>query len=134
MTDIPTFNGAKFSGEKPKSDETLLKIMEVLKIPHESRARILKVEKETDKQVRKKMKNSCDLIDKAVLDSKQEKTLLNKFNRLFREMKANGKDNGNELCVILDKLRNSGVLDEESSRTVFNAMGDIYDKSVFGKI
>ena len=42
--DIPTFDGAEFSGEKPLSDETLLKMMEMLKIPHENRVRILKEE------------------------------------------------------------------------------------------
>lgn len=42
--DIPTFDGAEFSGEKPLSDETLFKMMEMLKIPHENRARILKEE------------------------------------------------------------------------------------------
>ena len=42
--DIPIFDGAEFSGEKPLSDETLLKMMEMLKIPHENRARILKEE------------------------------------------------------------------------------------------
>jgi len=42
--DIPTFDGAEFSGEKPLSDETLFKMMEMLKIPHENRAHILKEE------------------------------------------------------------------------------------------
>ena len=35
LQDIPTFDGAEFSGEKPKSEETLTKIMEMLKIPQE---------------------------------------------------------------------------------------------------
>ena len=50
VTDIPTFDGAEFSGEKPKSDETLLKIMKMLKIPHQRHARILKEEREADNQ------------------------------------------------------------------------------------
>ena len=58
---IPTFDGAEFSGEKPKSDETLLKMMEMVGVPHDRRASILK-----------KMKNSYNLIDKATLDSKQD--------------------------------------------------------------
>jgi hypothetical protein len=41
---IPTFDGAEFI--RPKSDETLLRVMEMLKIPHKYRARILKEEKE----------------------------------------------------------------------------------------
>ena len=44
-------------------------------------------------------------------------TFLNKFSRLFREMK-NGKDNAEVLFLILDDLRKSGTLDEESCQTV----------------
>ena len=32
-SDIPTFDGAEFSGEKPKSEKTLIKIMDMLKFP-----------------------------------------------------------------------------------------------------
>ena len=67
---------------------------------------------------------------KALKDlSEQEKTLVDKFNQLLQEMEASGKDNGEELCVILNKLRNTGILDEESSQTLFNAMEDVYNKS-----
>ena len=45
-------------------------------------------------------------------------------------METNGKDNGEELSVILNKLRNTEILDEESSQALFNAMEDIYNKSV----
>ena len=54
-SDIPTFDGAEFSGEKPKSDGTLLNLMKMLRIPHEYRARFLKEEKEYD---RKRFANS----------------------------------------------------------------------------
>ena len=47
-SDIPTFDGAEFSGEKLKSDGTLLNLMKVLRIPHEYQARFLKEEKEYD--------------------------------------------------------------------------------------
>ena len=47
-SDIPTFDGAEFSGEKPKSEKTLVKIMDMLKIPNENRAEILKEEKNLD--------------------------------------------------------------------------------------
>ena len=57
-SDIPTFDGAEFSGEK--SDETLIKIMDMLNIPPENRAQILKEEKEFDKKVREKMKSLCN--------------------------------------------------------------------------
>ena len=46
--DIPTFDGVEFSGEKPKSEKTLVKIMDMLKIPNENRAEILKEEKNLD--------------------------------------------------------------------------------------
>ena len=38
--DIPTFDGAEFSGEKPKSRATLFKMMEMLKIPEHRRKKI----------------------------------------------------------------------------------------------
>ena len=41
-------------------------------------------------------------------------------------MEANGKDNGEELSVILNKLRNTEILDEESSQRLFNVMEDIH--------
>ena len=43
--DIPTFEEAEFSGVKLLTDETLLRMMEMMKITHENRARILKLEK-----------------------------------------------------------------------------------------
>ena len=51
---FPTFDGGEFSGEKPLSERTLLKIMDMLKIPHENRAQILKEELELDKKVWKR--------------------------------------------------------------------------------
>jgi len=43
--DIPTFEEAEFSGVKSLSEETLLRMMEMMKITYENRARILKLEK-----------------------------------------------------------------------------------------
>ena len=43
-SDIATFEGAEYAGEKPKSEKSLVKIMDKLKIPHENRAQILKEE------------------------------------------------------------------------------------------
>ena len=149
--DIPTFDGAEFCGDKPLSDDTLLRMMENLGVPPDRRARNLELfrkDQEKDKKVREKMKNSCNFID--TLDSKQddcptrqvkslkaykdlseeEKILVEKFNQLLRDMETNGKDNGEELSVILNKLRNTEILDEESSQRLFNVMEDIYNKSV----
>ena len=145
--DIPTFDGAEFCGDKPLSDDTLLRMMENLDVPPDRRARNLELfrkDQERDKKVREKMKNSCNVIDtldskqdgcptrqvkslKAYKDlSEQEKTLVDKFNQLLREMEVSGKDNGEELCVILNKLRNTGILDEETSQRLFNVMEDIH--------
>ena len=41
-------------------------------------------------------------------------------------MEVSGRDNGEELCVILNKLRNTGILDEETSQRLFNVMEDIH--------
>ena len=43
--DIPTFEEAEFSGVKLLTNETLLRMMEMMKITYENRARILKLEK-----------------------------------------------------------------------------------------
>ena len=43
--DIPMFEEAEFSGVKLLSEETLLRMMEMMKITYENRARILKLEK-----------------------------------------------------------------------------------------
>ena len=149
--DIPTFDGAEFCGDKPLTDDTLLRMMEMLNVPPERRARNLELfrkDQERDKKVREKMKNSCNVIDtldskqdgcptrqvkslKAYKDlSEQEKALVKKFNQLLQDMETNGKDNGEELCVILNKLRNTGILDEETSQRLFNVMEDIYNESV----
>ena len=71
VTDIPTFDGAEFCGDKSLSDDTLLRMMEMLNVPLDRRARNLELfrkEQERDKKVRKKMKISCNFID--TLDSK----------------------------------------------------------------
>ena len=69
--DIPTFDGAEFCGDKSLSDDTLLRMMEMLNVPLDRRARNLELfrkEQERDKKVCKKMKISCNFID--TLDSK----------------------------------------------------------------
>ena len=54
MDNIPTFDGAEFCDKKPKSDETLIKIMKMLKIPRHRHARILKEERQRDNQAPEK--------------------------------------------------------------------------------
>ena len=152
-SEIPVFDGAEFCGDKPLSDDTLLRMMENLGVPPDRRARNLELfrkDQESDKKVHEKMKNSSNFID--TLDSKQddccppirqvkslkaykdlseeEKILVEKFNQLLRDMQTNGNDNGEELSVLLNKLRNTEILDEESSQRLFNVMGDIYNESV----
>ena len=41
VTDIPTFDGAEFCGDKSLSDDTLLRMMEMLNVPLDRRARNL---------------------------------------------------------------------------------------------
>ena len=48
--DIPTFEEAEFSGVKLLTEETLLRMMEMMKITYENRARILKLEKRFHKK------------------------------------------------------------------------------------
>ena len=41
--DIPTFDGAEFCGDKPLTDYTFLRMMEMLNVPPERRARNLEL-------------------------------------------------------------------------------------------
>ena len=200
---IPTFDGAEFSGEKPKSEETLIKIVEMLNIPQENPANILKEENvqkvpskgppakkmkvipllsKSDQQMSeqssdkdeenfvkapyigveekqldegtfkrgvrmeppaKKMKiipllsksdqpmpnqlsnmvrERSPPIVKAPHLNAEEKKLANKFTRLFREMKQTGKDNRGKLFVLLDGLRDSGLIDEADYDKAYDAI------------
>ena len=118
MSDIPTFDGAEFSGEKPKSEKTLIKMMDMLKIPRENRAQILKSVRNNKQDGRSHHHLSAG-----------EKTLLNDFSRLFQEMRMTSKDNGRELTDILNELRNSESVDEECYQTAFKAVEDLCNKS-----
>ena len=150
--DIPTFDGAEFSGVKPKSEETC-KIMEMLKIPQEKRASILKEEKKLDELKApskeppiKKMKiiplllksdHSHQMPPEQLSEPEEvtsppvvkaphldvgEKKCLNRFSQLFRETKQTGKDNSEQLCILLDRLENHGTLDETSCDKVYDAI------------
>ena len=127
-SDIPTFDGAEFSGEKPKSEKTFIKIMDMLKIPRENRAQILKSVRNNKQDGRSPTPPSRGNIPHHHL-SAREKTLLNDFSRLFQEMRMTSKDNGKELTDILNELRNSKSVDEECYQTAFKAVEDLCNKS-----
>ena len=79
--------------------------------------------------------SAASIVDCIELVSKSQPTrkgseILKYFNQLLRDMETNGNDNGEELSVLLNKLRNIEILDEESSQRLFNVMEDIYNKSV----
>ena len=65
--DIPIFDGAEYLGEKPKSEKTLGKIVDMLKILHENQAQILKEDKELDKIAREKIKDLSTAIEMVIL-------------------------------------------------------------------
>ncbi len=56
------------------------------------------------------------------------KELVNRFSRLFQEMKANGKDNAEELYILLDELEENGTFTREDCQKAFNAIEDIHNK------
>ena len=76
MDNIPTFDGAEFCDVKPKSDETLIKIMKMLKIPRHRHARILKEERQRDNQAPEKSNglhhNYSDKVEKDIDSSEGE--------------------------------------------------------------
>ena len=79
--------------------------------------------------------SAASIVDCIELVSKSQPTrkgseILKYFNQLLRGMETNGNDNGEELSVLLNKLRNIEILDEESSQRLFNVMEDIYNESV----
>ena len=159
--DIPTIDGAAFSGEKPKSKE-INKIMDMLNTPQEKRATIMKEEKKLDGQKvpskdppAKKMKiiplpsKSDHLISDQSSDevgeeedaeedeeeeemsppvvkashlNTEEKQIANKFSQLFCEMKQTGKNNRGMLYILLDEMRDNGIIDETDYDKVYNAI------------
>ena len=76
VSDIPTFDGAEFCGKKPLSDETLIKIRKILKIPRHRHASILKEEREQDNQTPEKSNglphNYSDKMEKDIDSSEEE--------------------------------------------------------------
>ena len=59
----------------------------------------------------------------------EKKKLVNRFSRLFQEMK-NGRDNSGELCILLDELKDRGTFDGEECQKLY-AIKDIYNKSSY---
>ena len=76
VNDSPTFDGAEFCDKKPKSDETLIKIRKMLKIPRHRHARILKEERQGDNQTPEKSNglhhNYSDKVEKDIDSSEGE--------------------------------------------------------------
>ena len=76
MDNIPTFDGAEFCDKKPKSDETLIKIRKMLKIPRQRHASILKEERDRDNQAPEKSNglnhNYSDKVEKDIDSSEGE--------------------------------------------------------------
>lgn len=130
-TDIPTFDGAKFIEGKPKTEE-MIKIMEMLNIPQENHAKLLKEEKNDLKEApTKKMKiipltsiekgeesshalnlskpNEPSVVKAPHLNAK-EKKLVNEFTRLFKERKEI--KNKGKLCKLLDTMRAKNLINE----------------------
>ena len=59
-----------------------------------------------------------------------EKKLINRFSQLFEEMKQNGRDNSEGLCVLLDELKDCGIFNREDCQNAYDAIEDIYNKSL----
>ena len=76
VNDISTFDGAEFCGKKSLSDETLIKIRKMLKIPRHRHASILKEERERDNQTPEKSNglhhNYSDKVEKDIDSSEEE--------------------------------------------------------------
>ena len=60
----------------------------------------------------------------------EEKKVINRFSRLFHETKRNGRDNREELCILLDELKGSGTFNGEECQKAYEAYEDIYNKSL----
>ena len=61
----------------------------------------------------------------------EEKKLINRFSRLFQEIKRNGRDNREELCMLLDELKDCGTFNGEECLKAYEAYEDIYNKSLY---
>ena len=52
----------------------------------------------------------------------EEKKIANRFSLLFCEMKQTGKDNRRMLCILLDEMRDNGMIDEADYDKAYNAI------------
>ena len=169
--EIPSFDGAEFSGEKAKSRETLNRMMKMLKIPEQrwgsiatdilkqdgeqvyltpSTKELLPLKEVVDES--EDADNSIDesdtsdalladdvdesdgklsltIVEYPRMDA-EEKKVINRFSRLFHETKRNGRDNREELCILLDELKDCGTFNGEDAQKVYDAIEDIYNKSL----
>ena len=129
--DIQTFDGAEFSGEKPKSRETLLKMMEMLKIPEHRREKIatdmLKEDATMNTQRNFSTRNDegdADIADEDTCDSVNEKCeplyeaesqeMTKAFQQLYSDQVKKGRrENVPDLIDILNIWREDGQIDQD---------------------
>ena len=122
--DIPTLDGAEFSGTKPKSRETLHRMMEVLKIPDHRRERIAT---EILKEDRERARTRTDLsnfinedeIDESAgegdvpLNESDLIELLKRYKTLQSDLIQKGRrQNVPELLSMLNVLLESDVINQ----------------------
>ena len=85
------------------------------------------IEEEVDEDDLQLMKKRPIIVRAPHLNS-EEKELINRYSQLFQAMKEGRKDNGEELCVILDQLKDYGTFDEKDCQKAFDAIEHIYNK------
>lgn len=146
--EIPEFDGAKFCEDKSKSRERLMRMMDMLAKREEIIQNELKINDEMMKTSQLQILEDFDArssdYDERVIPIKRdlalkrrkfepiivrdsrlnqkEKELLNRFSELFHDMKENGEDNGEQLCVLLDEMEKNGVINNVDYQIAFNAI------------
>ena len=111
VSDIPTFNGAEFCDRKPLSDETLIKIKKMLKIPRQRHATILKEERKVDKQAFEKSNSLYD--DYSDEESMDESETEQAADEKDLDGEENGESDGKDMEKLEDETDTSEP-DEEA--------------------
>ena len=118
--EIPTFDGAEFSGEKPVSRETLYKMMEMLNVPEERREEIAR---EEEKYYEKKMtdKSSSEALSKLELEETMED-----FQQYYSELiKERKRDNVPAMIDILNIWKEAGEINEQVYKEVLRKIKSV---------
>ncbi len=119
-TNIPEFDGAEFSRDKPLSSETMIKIMDMLNVPEEKREQIIRDhsrssadENSSVSENDKECEVSSEIGDDTLTDAEVQETVED-FQKLFSDLMENkNRENIEELINIVNIWGEAGEINAE---------------------